>query len=106
MAKYMFTGSYSTEGVQGLLKEGGTSREKAVTALVEGLGGKVESFYYRFGADDVVVISELPDNKTAAAASLIVAATGTVRARIIPLLSPAEVDEAGTLSANFRPAGA
>jgi len=47
MPKFMVRASYTAEGAQGLLKEGGTGRRAAVQKVVEGLGGKVEAFCKR-----------------------------------------------------------
>ena len=49
MAKYLFQGSYSSQGVEGLVEEGGSSRVAAATAAVESMGGSVEAFYFQFG---------------------------------------------------------
>ena len=49
MARYLFQGSYSREGAQGLLREGGTRRRAAVESLVQSLGGQLEAFYYALG---------------------------------------------------------
>ena len=43
MAKYLFHGSYTQTGIQGVLKDGGSGRRKAIDALAESLGGRVES---------------------------------------------------------------
>ena len=67
MPKYLLSASYSAEGLRGLQKDKASGRRQAVTAAVEGLGGKVECFYNALGADDVYVIVDLPDNSTAAA---------------------------------------
>ena len=69
MAKYLVTGAYSVEGVQGLAKDKASGRKAAVQAAIKSLGGKVEGFYYMFGSDDVVVLVDLPDNVAAAAMS-------------------------------------
>ena len=61
MPKFLIKASYTSEGTRGLLKEGGTRRRDAVRTLVEGLGGKVEAFYFAFGEDDLYVITELPN---------------------------------------------
>jgi uncharacterized protein with GYD domain len=106
MAKYMIAASYTQSGVQGLLKEGGTGRRDAITKLVGSLGGSLESVYYAFGADDVFVIADVPDNVSAAAIGLTVAATGAVNLRTIVLLTPEEVDEASKKSVDYRPPGA
>jgi uncharacterized protein with GYD domain len=107
MGKYLVIGSYTAEGAKGLLEEGGTSRRAETQRLVESLGGKLEAYYFGFGADDFYVLADLPDNVSAAAAPLIAGATGTVRARTIVLLTPEDLDkakaQAGTVS--FRGAG-
>ena len=93
MPRFLVTASYVGEGVKGLLKEGGSSRQAAVEKAVEGLGGKLEVFYYAFGDFDVFGIAEMPDNVTAAAFSLMVNASGTVNAKTTVLLTPEEVDQ-------------
>lgn len=105
MPKYLIQGSYTVEGIKGVLKEGGSGRRAAVKSAVEALGGKLEAFYFAFGADDVVAIVDGPDNVTAAAFAMIVAATGTARDRTTVLLTPEEIDEAAKKTVSFRPAG-
>ena len=46
MAKYLLQASYLVDGVNGLLKEGGTSRKATVEKLAESMGGSLEVFYY------------------------------------------------------------
>ena len=46
MPKYMIQATYVGEGLKGLLKEGGTKRRETVAQAIEGMGGKLESFYY------------------------------------------------------------
>ena len=70
MPKYLLEVAYTADGAKGLLKDGGTKRQSAARALIESLGGKMEAFYYAFGDTDVVVIADLPDNVSAAAASV------------------------------------
>ena len=43
MPRFMFMANYTLEGLQGLLKEGGTGRKKAVETLVTSLGGRLDS---------------------------------------------------------------
>lgn len=105
MAKYLIQGNYTTEGIKGVLKEGGTGRREAVSAALKGLGGKIESMYYAFGDTDVYVIVEAPDNVTAAALAMGVAATGTVGIKTTVLLSIEEVDQATKKTLAFRAAG-
>ena len=53
MPKYLIQGSYSGEGLKGLLKEGGSKRREAAEQSVKGLGGRLEAFYYAFGNDPI-----------------------------------------------------
>jgi len=67
MPKYLISASYSAEGLKGLQRDKASGRRTAVTAAVEGVGGKVECLYYALGEDDAYVIVDLPDNVSAAA---------------------------------------
>jgi len=106
MARFLIRGSYTAEGAKGLLKDGGTGRKKAVETALQGLGGRLESIYYTFGADDVVVICDVPDAVSGLALSLVVNASGAVRISTTPLLTVEEVDSACKKAVNYRPAGA
>ncbi len=94
MPKFLLEASYSPEGVQGLIKDGGTKRLAVATGLVESLGGKVESLYFAFGSSDVYGIVDMPDNESATAVSLAVNQSGAVGVSLVPLLTAAEVDAA------------
>ncbi|HLA93088.1 MAG TPA: GYD domain-containing protein [Actinomycetota bacterium] len=106
MAKYMIQASYTQSGVQGVLKEGGSGRRDAIGKLLADLGGSLEGFYFAFGQDDVFVIADLPDNVTAAAIGLTVAASGAVTSRTVVLLTPEEIDRATQQSVSYRAPGA
>jgi len=43
------------------------SRLAAATELIEGVGGKIESFYFAFGGTDAFVVADLPDEVSAMA---------------------------------------
>jgi uncharacterized protein with GYD domain len=102
----MFHGSYSTEGVKGLMKEGGTGRRAAVEAGLKALGGKLEAMYYAFGDTDVYVIVDGIDDVTAAAFSLGVGATGGFgHVNTTVLLTPEEIDKAGKKTISYRAPG-
>jgi uncharacterized protein with GYD domain len=105
MGKYLFHGSFTTDGLRGIQKEGGTSRTKAVTTLAESLGGSLESYYFAFGDDSYFVVVDLPNDEAAAACALAVAASGAVSNSTIKLLTPAQVDAAVKLSPNYRAPG-
>ena len=92
MAKYLLKVNYTSQGTKGLLKDGGSGRRAAVKQVVEGLGGKVEAWYYALGETDLFVILDLPDAQTAAAFSLVVHAAGAAQISTIPLLTVEEID--------------
>lgn len=106
MAKFLIQGSYTADGAKGLIKEGGTGRRAAIQKALEGLGGKVDAFYYAFGANDVVLICDIPDAINGLALSLAVNASGAVRISTTPLLSVEDVDAACKKAVSYRPAGA
>jgi uncharacterized protein with GYD domain len=99
MPKFLTMVSYTPEGIKGLVKEGGTARRRAVEKMLENLGGRLEGFYFAFGENDAYVITEGPDNATAAAISLAIT-TGAVRTKTIILLSPEELDQAVKIPVN------
>ncbi len=105
MPKYLVQASYTAEGLRGLQKDKASGRKQAVLNAVEPLRGKVESFYYAFGDDDVVVILDMPDNVNAAAMSLAISASGLVRLKTTPLLTVEETDQALAKSVNYRAPG-
>ena len=105
MGKYMIKVSYSVEGAQGLLEEGGSSRKAMVAKTLESMGGSLESFYYSFGEDDAYVIVDVPDNVTTVALSLAVNAAGGAGLATIPLITAEEMDEACRKSVAYRPPG-
>ncbi len=105
MAKYLFLASFTAEGKQGLLKDGGTKRAAAIEKLFSDAGGKLESFHFAFGEADACIIAELPDAITAAALSLNASASGAVAVRTVALMTPKEFDDACGKQVNYRPPG-
>jgi uncharacterized protein with GYD domain len=106
MARYLFQGSYSVEGIKGVLKDGGTGRRTAVEAALKSLGGRLEAFYFGFGETDIFVIVDGIDNATAAAFSMGVASTGALsNVKTTVLLTPEEIDQAGKKTMSYRPPG-
>ena len=77
----------------------------AAKELIEGLGGKMESFYFAFGSTDVYAIADFPDNVSAAAAALTVCAGGGATARTVVLLTADEADAAVAKQTTYRPPG-
>jgi uncharacterized protein with GYD domain len=105
MPKYLITASYSSEGLKGLQRDKASGRVRAATAAIEAAGGKVESFYYALGEDDVVGIVDFPDNVSAASLSFAVSASGLVRMRTTALMTVEEVDRALEKNVNYRAPG-
>ena len=105
MPKYLIQARYTTEGIQGIVKDSASGRRADVQAAVTGVGGKVEAFYYAFCDDDVVAILDLPNNIKAAALSLSSSGSGAVRVRTTPLLTVEEVDQALEIKLQYRAPG-
>lgn len=105
MPKYLLAGSYTTEGVKGLLKDGGTKRRQAAEAALKGVGGRLEAFYFAFGSDDLYAIVDAPDHASIAAASMAISASGAAQLKTIVLLTPEEMDQATKKSVAYTPPG-
>ena len=106
MPKYLYQANYTPGGLQGLLKEGGTSRRRVFEDMGKEQGGSLESFYYAFGGSDLYMIFDLPDTSTAAALSLSIGAGGALDISTVQLITPEEIDEACGKTVSYRPPGA
>jgi len=105
MGKYLFHGSYTPEGLKGLMSEGGSKRVEAAQQALRSVGGELEAFYFAFGDDDFFIIVDLPDNVSTTAVSFVGNVSETFSIKTIVLLTPEEVDEAVAMSVDFRPPG-
>jgi uncharacterized protein with GYD domain len=95
MPKFLFKGSYSQEGASVILRDGGSPREAAGRAIVESLGGSLESFHFAFGGSDLYAIAVLPDDAAAMALAVSIGSTGRfVSFETIPLFTSEEIDAA------------
>ena len=107
MPKYLFKVRYTGEGLEGVMKVGGSARRAAADDLAKELGGAVESFHFAFGDDDAYVIGDLPDNKAAATLAMTVSSSGRVSITTVPLLTVDEVDAiAAGRKIEYSPPGA
>jgi uncharacterized protein with GYD domain len=106
VAKYLFQVSYTTEGLKGLLKEGGSGRAETIKKLTHGMGGNVEAFYFAFGKNDVYVIIDMANNVDVAALALAIGASGAANVDTVVLLTPDEVDAATKKHVAYRAPGA
>jgi len=105
MAKYLIQANYVGEGVNGLLKDGGSKRRAVVEKLYKSLGGTIEAFYYAFGDTDLFIIGDFPDHATVAAAVLTTTSTGAVICKTTVLLTPEEIDQAAKKTPTYSPPG-
>ncbi len=86
MPPYLVQVTYTPEAWAAQLKHP-QDRRAIVRPLFERLGGRIESVYFAFGPYDVVLIADLPDNRSAAALSLALTTGGAVKAiQTTPLL--------------------
>jgi uncharacterized protein with GYD domain len=106
MPKFLFEASYTQTGVKGVQSAGGSSRRDAIAKMTEGMGGKLEAFYFAFGDTDAYVIVDVPDNQAATAVALAVNSAGGATVKTVVLLTPEEVDAAAQQSVDYRPPGA
>jgi len=106
MAKYLVQASYSPDGLKGVLKEGASNRVAVVKAMMEGLGGSMEAFYFGFGDSDLYVLADLPDNTAAAAVAAAVGSSGALSSyQTTVLLTAEEIDAAAKMAVSYRPPG-
>jgi uncharacterized protein with GYD domain len=105
MAKFLVHATYTPEGVQGLIKDGASGRKDAIKALLKSAGGKLDAIYFGIGADEALVIADLPDNAAAARVSAAVSAAGLASLVTTTLLTVEELDKALSKGAKYRAPG-
>jgi uncharacterized protein with GYD domain len=105
MAKFLVQAAYTVDGAKGIMKEGGSARKAQLGQLIEKVGGRLEAFYYAFGEWDVYSIIDVPDAATVTALSMAINASGGVRLRTTPLITPEEVDQAAKKSIAYSAPG-
>jgi uncharacterized protein with GYD domain len=94
MPFYLHQVSYNSEAVARLIANP-QDRIEAVRGPIEKLGGKIKDSYFAFGPYDAVLITEMPDNVSAAAIALAFAAGGALRTcQTTALLTTAETIDA------------
>jgi uncharacterized protein with GYD domain len=90
MPIYLHQVSYTSESWRALIAQP-QDRLGAVRAPIEKLGGKLVEGWFAFGDYDIVAITEMPDNVSAAAIAIAFAAGGACKnIRTTPLLSQKE----------------
>lgn len=106
MPRYMLKGSYSKEGIAGVMKDGGSARVEAARAVAESVGGSLASLDFAFGGNDFYAIAELPDHSAAVALAATIGASGAMsHLETVVLISAEEADAAASLTVRYRPPG-
>ena len=94
MPFYLHQVSYTPEALARLIASP-QDRFEAVRGPIEKLGGKIKDSYFSFGPSDAVMITEFPDNTSAAAIALAFAAGGALRTvQTTALMTTAEAMDA------------
>jgi uncharacterized protein with GYD domain len=94
MPFYLHQVSYNSDALARLIANP-QDRIEAVRSPIEKLGGKIKDSYFAFGSYDAVLITEMPDNVSAAAIALAFAAGGALRScQTTALLTTAETIDA------------
>jgi uncharacterized protein with GYD domain len=75
MAKYAIFFTLTGETVKAFMDKP-SDRAAVVSKLCESAAGRMDAYYFMFGAWDGLVIADMPDSKAAAAVSLAVSSTG------------------------------
>ena len=94
MPYFLHQVSYTPE-TWSLLIANPQDRMDAVRAPVEKLGGRIQTGFFAFGEFDLAVITEMPDNVSAAAIAMAFAGGGAVKSlKTTPLMTTAEALDA------------
>ena len=78
MPYFLTQASYTSESWRALISNP-RDRLEALRPAVEKLGGRIVNAFYAFGEYDVVIITEMPDETSAAALAVAAAAGGSLR---------------------------
>ena len=94
MPHFLTQVAYSEQAWQALVANP-QNRLDAIRPVIEKLGGRVVNAYFAFGDYDFVVITELPNNVSAAALAIAASAGGACKSvKTTPLMEAAEGLEA------------
>jgi uncharacterized protein with GYD domain len=106
MSKYMIKGSYSPEGIRGVMAKGGSARVDAIEKLAAGVGGSLESCYFAFGGADIYAIVDAPSHEAMAAIAGTVTSSGALsNYETVVLLTADQIDAAANLTVEYTPPG-
>jgi uncharacterized protein with GYD domain len=88
MAHYISLVRYTQKGVENIKQS--PSRLDAAKKAFESAGGKIHGWYLTMGQYDAVLISEAPDDESAAKVSLTLATLGNVRTETLRAFTESE----------------
>jgi uncharacterized protein with GYD domain len=90
MPSYLVQAAYTQEALAALIANP-QDRTDAIRKTVKKLGGKLSGLFLAFGDYDIVTIMEMPDNVSAAAFAVTIAAGGACKSvKTTPLLSASD----------------
>ena len=94
MSLYMFQARYTAQAIKAMV-DNPQNREDSARTVIEAVGGKLLSLYFCFGAEDVVAIIEAPDDRSMAALSMAIGASGAFSGgATTKLMTPSEAMDA------------
>ena len=88
MRSYVILANWTDQGVKN--SRDTLKRAKSFGAVIESRRGKLREHLYTLGEYDIVMVTEFPDDDTAAAAVLTLAALGNVRAKTMRAFTDGE----------------
>jgi uncharacterized protein with GYD domain len=88
MRSYVILLNWTEQGTRNIRDT--IKRAKAFRTLIENRGGKVREHLYTLGEYDIVMVTEFPDDDSAAAAVLTLASLGNVRAKTMRAFTDGE----------------
>ena len=92
--RYLVRAVLTAEGLKNLQKQPPTALKAGVAKFVESVGGKLEFWFFDYGAATAYSVIDYPDEIASATAQLSTNAAGFARVTIRPLLSAEEMDKA------------
>ena len=94
MPFFLHQASYAPEALARLIANP-QDRFEAIRGPIEKLGGKIKDSFFAFGEHDVMLITEMPDNVSAAAIAVAFASGGALKSfKTTPLMTTAEALDA------------
>ena len=88
MRSYVILANWTEQGVKN--SHDTLKRAKSFRAVIESRRGKLREHLYTLGEYDIVMVTEFPDDETAAAAVLTLASLGNVRAKTMRAFTDGE----------------